>query len=104
MEVANEARPLWMRRRYFVQGDYIRHVLESDLERIDPFEDQDGHALHLDLVRLAESDARAVEEFASRWGLLGLFYHPILQVRYGDRWDSKEDMVAQAFPGPGLAC
>jgi len=86
----------WVRRRYFIRDGYIRPIQGSEVVVYDPFEEyygtdaaRSGRSLYQHLVDLDLSDERAIEEFASRWGLLGLFQHRLVQVSHVgcDRYD-----------------
>jgi hypothetical protein len=79
----------WARRRYSIEGDYIKPVPGSKVTFYNPFDHyygagnvKTGTSLYLELVALDTNDCCQIEQFASKWGLLGLFYHPLLQIRH----------------------
>jgi hypothetical protein len=75
-------RSWWVRRRYVIAGNFIRPVRGATVEDYDPYaEDASQRPAYLELAGLDTTDERAVEEFVSRWGLLGLFFHPLLQIQ-----------------------
>lgn len=92
----NRAEPVlrgrWMRRRYFVEGEFIKPIPTSEKTVYDPFEgyraeltksEQDPvDQLHTHLANLDAADLHAIEAFTGKWGILGLFQHDLYQVRY----------------------
>jgi len=86
----------WVRCRYFVQDGYIRPVRGAHVEAYDPFEAYYandsallGRSLYLQLVDLDTTNEQEIEKFVSRWGLLGLFQHNLIQARHVecDEWE-----------------
>lgn len=85
-------RGVWLRRRYFVQDDRIRPIPGSAISEYrplplvnsadrDPGEDV-SEELILALKELDLGSEDAIERFARRWGLLGLFSHHLHWQRY----------------------
>jgi hypothetical protein len=73
----------WVRRRYVVVGDLIRPVPGATSERYNPFDSANQRPVYLELAGLDAVNGNAVEAFVSPWGLLGLFFHPILTIELG---------------------
>ncbi|MDI6872069.1 MAG: CGNR zinc finger domain-containing protein [Bacillota bacterium] len=79
----------WARRRYYVDEGYIKPIPGLKTEWYNPFASYygldspyKGRSFYLELVELNENDPRAVEEFASKWGLLGLVFENLIQAHY----------------------
>ena len=79
----------WRRQRYVVEGDHLVPATAADAEEYDPFDHYAGvsdiplgETPYLDLASLDLNDTEAIEQFASAWGLLGLFQHNLVQLRY----------------------
>lgn len=94
---------LWVRRRYLVNEDYIIPTTDSPAVEYDPVAvDREGRTrpggrrLVSEVARLNTTKNQAIEEFTSEWGLLGLFQHHLLQVRYVPTKDGR----VQPFHAP----
>src|SRR5437870_2087729 len=93
----------WIRREYRIVKGYILPDTSSPLQEYDPFESYFDRSsstveksLYLDLVGIDVESDQAIEQFACRWGLLGLFYQPLIQIRY---WRSRtESGIESARP------
>jgi hypothetical protein len=79
----------WAKRDYQVVDGYIRPDPKSRLEVYDPFNFyfgpesvKQGRSLYLELANLDTGSDRAIEQFACHWGLLGLFSHRLIEIRY----------------------
>lgn len=106
-------RTTWVRRRYYVEDGYIKPIPGSREEKYNPFDAyygaeraEEGRSLYLELVELDEKDPRAIEEFCSRWGILGLFWQDqgvaeIVRTPFGgEHWlplDARKDTVAETL-------
>jgi hypothetical protein len=99
----------WIRRSYAVDRDCLRPRLESPWEEYDPLAEAEApeparrRGVHLALANLDPRDDRAVQQFASRWGLLGLAYHRLLLVRFEDPdappdWRHSLQLVSPGLP------
>jgi hypothetical protein len=79
----------WVRRQYHIEDGYIKPVPGSEPIPYNPLvlDDQARHRKNKrrlvdDLLRLHPRDYTAVAEFASHWGLLGLFQHHLVEQFY----------------------
>ena len=74
----------WRRRRYHVSEGYIRPVAGELTVEYDPLDSStnDGLPAYLRLVNINEFDDHQIADFCSQFGILGLFQHDLLQVRY----------------------
>ena len=99
-------RSRWVRRRYYVENGYIRPVVGSKVEYYDPFEEayfdantpREGTSLYLELIALDLEDIPAIERFTSRWGLLGLCQHRLLQHRRVMTDEDRDEVIADTPP------
>ncbi len=78
----------WTRRRYFVEEGLIQPLPRGATEEYDPFisyygsdSTWSGRSLYLELLELDIGSEHAIEGFTSRWGLLGLYQHRLVQIR-----------------------
>jgi hypothetical protein len=69
----------WKKRRYYAEDGYLKPVPGSRVEDYDPF--IASPLPYLELAALDTADERAVEAFASRFGLLGLFQERLHNTR-----------------------
>src|SRR4051794_32891800 len=82
------SRATWFHRTYVVQDGLIRPVPWSHLKPYDPFTGE-GHSeklppdrpIYEQLYRLSLSNERAIADFVSTWGILGLFQDRLIQAR-----------------------
>ena len=81
---------LWVRQPYRVAEGYIKPA-SLGFSRYDPFDSYygtdaatAGRSLYLELIDLNASDSVEVEAFTSKWGLLGLYQHRLLQLAHSD--------------------
>src|SRR6266851_4271777 len=65
-------RSRWIKRRYYIEGDYVQPIPGSKVELYDPF--AADPLPYRELAALDVEDSRAVEAFTAHWGLLGLFH------------------------------
>jgi hypothetical protein len=96
----------WVRRGYYICGDDICPVIGSKAEAYDPLQTAAcgvRHDLIADLTSLRCGsqglDDTAIEAFTSRWGLLGLLTHGLLE-RDDERKIWLTDPVPPCIPGP----
>lgn len=92
-------RTTWRRREYRIEGGYVRPVEGSVTEDYSPYERRrETLALHEDLARLDPADLRAVRQFASFWGLLGLVSHRLVEAHYLQQvgpWEETDEIMLQ---------
>lgn len=75
-----ELRSPWVRRRYYIEDGFIKPVPGSTVESYNPLASRlsggspgEAGLLHVELAALDAEDPKAVEQFVSAWGLLGLY-------------------------------
>jgi len=79
----------WSRRRFFVEGGYIKPVIGSAIELYRPMEHYYGvgssstkQSMYLNLLSVQAPYPSSLEKIARKWGLLGLYQHHVVQVRW----------------------
>lgn len=76
----------WHRGSYRYEGDWLvpEPGASSSYDPFEHYEQRPQQSPHIDLANLDTFDPVAIQGFVNTWGLLGLFQHRLVHVRYAE--------------------